>query len=410
MSVINTNTKSIVAQNAMTASNRAMSKAMEQLSTGKRINSASDDAAGLAIASKMTAQIKGLNQAVRNANDGISMVQTADGAMIEMGNMLQRMRELAVQSSNDTNTVTDRTFLNDEYQQLKAEITRIGSATQWNGMNILNGNDQFGQVDVNEQKVRFQVGANSNQTIELNFKDLTFTASASSASTSTTRINMAGVVAEDATARFKGTFGSVNVDINIAAALAADPTTGELSTLATELTTKLRAYAGLENMTVTNSNEMLTFTDSSGKAASAVSFFKADGTTASAPLAIVTYENGTAPGGAAPAGGLFTAALASSSITDRTTSNSAIGELDTALNSVSQERSKFGAVINRLTYAADNLANVSQNTSASRSRVEDTDYAQATTELARTQIISQAATAMLAQANQAPQSVLSLLR
>ena len=208
MSVINTNVKSIVAQNALTVNNRAMSKAMEQLSTGKRINSAADDAAGLSISSKMTAQIRGLNQAVRNANDGISLLQTAEGAMVEMTNMLQRMRELAVQSATDTNTSTDRGYLDDEYQQLKNEINRIAGNTQWNGMNILNGNDNFGSVDTNEQKIRFQVGANSSQTIDVNFKDMTFTPSTSSVSPSTTTINFAAVVAEDATARFKGTFGS----------------------------------------------------------------------------------------------------------------------------------------------------------------------------------------------------------
>lgn len=412
MSVINTNVKSIVAQNALTVNNRAMSKAMEQLSTGKRINSAADDAAGLSISSKMTAQIRGLNQAVRNANDGISLLQTAEGAMVEMTNMLQRMRELAVQSATDTNTSTDRGYLDDEYQQLKNEINRIAGNTQWNGMNILNGNDNFGSVDTNEQKIRFQVGANSSQTIDVNFKDMTFTPSTSSVSPSTTTINFAAVVAEDATARFKGTFGSVVVDVNLDAAttLTGNPTATEIGTLATDLQGKLRTYAGLENITVTANNEVLTITDSTGKAHSGFGFFKADGTTASTPLDAIAYNNGTPTTGAAPTGGMFSVDLAGSKITDRTLSNSAIGYLDTALNSINQERSKFGAVINRLTYAADNLTNVSQNTSASRSQVLDTDYAQATTELARTQIISQAATAMLAQANQAPQSVLSLLR
>ena len=138
MTVINTNIKSLIAANAMTVNNRNLQDAMTQLSTGSRINSARDDAAGLAISSKMTAQINGLNQAVRNANDGISMLQTAEGATQEMTNMLQRMRELAVQSANDTNTGSDRTALNAEFQQLAKEITRIATNTQWNGMNILN--------------------------------------------------------------------------------------------------------------------------------------------------------------------------------------------------------------------------------------------------------------------------------
>ena len=419
MSVINTNTKSIVAQNALTANNRAMSKAMEQLSTGKRINSASDDAAGLAISSKMTAQINGLNQAVRNANDGISLLQTADGAMVEVTNMLQRMRELAVQSSNDTNTVEDRSFLNREYQQLKTEINRIGTNTQWNGMNILNGNDNFGTVATNEQNVQFQVGANASQTIDVLFKDMTFTAANNTATPSTATLNFAGVTNEADTARFRATIGpagasQIQVDINIAAlTIDADPSNTQLAAVAADIQTGMRQLRGLENMTVTVTNELMTFTDSMGReinVSTGTNGFRnaANGAATMAPVA--AGVNGTATNAAAPTGGLFAVELASSEIVNKDTSNAAIGRLDTAIQSVNAERSKFGAVINRLNYAADNLSNVSQNTSASRSRILDTDYAQATTELARTQIISQAATAMLAQANQAPQTVLSLLR
>ena len=278
MSVINTNVKSIVAQNALTVNNRAMSKAMEQLSTGKRINSAKDDAAGLAISSTMTSQIRGLNQAVRNANDGISLLQTAEGAMIEQTNMMQRMRELAVQASNDTITDEQKVFLDDEYQALLGEIDRIGGATQWNGVNVLDGDGARAGAGA----YTFQVGADANQVITV-------------------------------------TIGDMSSD-------------GLLDDL--------------------------------------------DGT----------------------------------DITDATNSNLAITAIDLSLDAMNAQRSDIGAGINTLTYAADNLANVSQNATESRSRIMDTDYASATTELARTQIISQAATAMLAQANQAPQTVLSLLR
>jgi flagellin len=410
MSVINTNVKSLVAQNALTVNGRAMSKTMEQLSTGKRINSAADDAAGLAISTKMTSQIRGLNQAVRNANDGISLLQTAEGATVEITNMLQRMRELAVQSATDTNTTADRSYLDDEYQQLKAEINRIADNTQWNGMDILDGNDLFGTVANNEQTVSLHVGANSSQVIDVNFKNMTFTAASSAVSESVTTINFAGVVGEDATARFKGTFGTVAVDINLSTSLTADIADGEIDSLATEMQTAIRQYSGLENIVVSSANEILTITDSTGKAHSSFGFFKTDGTTDSTPLALIEFANGTPTNGAAPAGGLFTANLAGSSVTTKSDANSAIGFLDTAIESVSDERSKFGSVMNRLSYAIDNLNNISSNASASRSRIQDTDYAQATTELARTQIIQQAATAMLAQANQQPSSVLSLLQ
>ena len=282
MSVINTNVKSLIAQNAMTVNGRSMSKAMEQLSTGSRINSAADDAAGLAISNKMTSQIRGLNQAVRNANDGISLLQTADGATKEITNMLQRMRELAVQAANDTNTSGDRTALQNEVTALSSEITRIADNTQWNGMNIFKGTAASGVGTAGAAK--FQVSANNT--------------------------------------------GTPTIDVDFS---------------------------------------------TQGMDASSLSVNA---------LTITTQAGAT----------------------------TAVGTIDTALGLVDTARATYGATINRLTYAADNLTNISQNTSASRSRVQDTDYATATTELARTQIISQAATAMLAQANQQPQSVLSLLR
>jgi flagellin len=273
MTVINTNVKSLVAQQALTVNNRAMSKAMEQLSTGKRINSAADDAAGLAISNKMTAQVRGLNQAVRNANDAISMIQTVEGATNEVTGMLLRMRELAVQAVNGTNAAADRTALNSEFTELQAEITRISTNTQWNGTD----------VGSTSQAVVFQVGANSAQTVTVTFKDI-------------------------------------------------------------------------------------------------------DGMTG------------------------LTNAMAASVAANATAASSAISSVDDALAAIDSYRGDLGAKINRLAYAADNLTNVSTNTAASRSRIQDADYAKATTELARAQIIQQAATAMLAQANQQPASVLSLLQ
>lgn len=275
MSVINTNVKSMVAQNAMTVNNRALSKTMEQLSTGKRINAASDDAAGLAIANRMTAQIKALDQSVRNANDGISMLQTAEGATKEITTMLQRMRELSVQAANDSYSAGDRTAIAGEMTQLTSEITRVASNTQWNGMSILSGGTAYSTMT-------FQVGTEG-----------------------------------DATSAITVGFTAMSA--------------GALTISALSVSTSVQAQASIEL-------------------------------------------------------------------------------LDTAITAVDTFRSGLGARINRLTSSADNLANIALNTSASRSQIEDTDYAKATTELAKRQIIQQAATAMLTQANQAPQSVLSLLR
>jgi flagellin len=273
MSVINTNVKSLIAQQSLTVNNRAMGKTMEQLSTGKRINSAADDAAGLAIANKMTSQIRGLDMAVRNANDAISMIQTAEGSLGEVTNMLQRMRELAIQASNGTYSSTDRTSLDNEFTALETEITRISDKITWNGVELMGSA---------AAATSFQVGNATGDQVSVTFKD----------------INSAVVTS---------------------------------STLG---------------------------------------------------------------------GGVTTVATAAS----------ALSEIDTAITAVDTYRSTLGAMVNRLNYAADNLTNVSTNTSASRSRIMDTDYASATTELARSQIIQQAATAMLAQANQSPSAVLSLLQ
>jgi flagellin len=314
MTVINTNIKSLVSQNAMVKNNRDLSDAMQQLSTGKRINSAKDDAAGLAISSRMTSQIKGLDQAVRNANDGISLLQTAEGALIEVTNMMQRMRELAVQASNDTNTSSDRTSLNLEYGQLMQEINRIAQNTQWNGMSIMNntasGTNAIGTggtvvapttAGSELRNIRLQVGANANQTISAQFKDFSVP------------------------------------------------------------------------MTATGIPD-----------------------TATVPAATQVFSG--------------TARINDTDITTASNASTAMTRLDAALVKITDERATYGAVINRLTYATDNLTNVAQNTSESRSRIMDADYAKASSELARTQIISQAATAMLAQANQAPQTVLQLLQ
>jgi len=367
----------------------------------------------------MTSQIRGLDQAVRNGNDGISLLQTAEGAMVEMTNMMQRMRELAVQSASDSNTSSDRTNLNNEYSQLKTEITRIAANTEWNGMKILNGNDAFGTVAGNEQTVKFQLGSNANQTVDISFKDFTFTPSETPGTESSATLNLGAITAGGDASRFVASINGVSVDVDITT-LVASPVAGTATTLASELTTAIQKYSGLEGVTVSAVGEVLTFKSPTGVGFSAFNFKQQDGTatstlagfTASGAGTDVTYSNGAAGAGARPAGGVFTggAQIDDTKISTAALSNTAITALDLAINAVNSERSKIGATINRLTYAVDNLSNVSQNTSASRSRILDTDYAKASTDLARSQIIQQAATAMLAQANQSSQSVLALLK
>jgi flagellin len=352
---------------------------MERLSTGLRINSAKDDAAGLAISSKMTSQIRGLDQAVRNANDAISMIQVAEGAMKEVTNMFQRMRELAVQSISDSNTNADRGALNNEYKQLSAEVARIAENTQWNGTNILDG--------ARTNSV-FQIGANADQTIAVNFGDL-----------STNNLTVA-VTANSSAA--------VSLDMS------GDPQVGDqISYKITDDVTGDSHYAPID---------MGTLTEDRADGVAAIVEKTSAGVDAGTDLGTAAYTHSGNVLVIAKVGANNVtvsdvqitrgthAPVAATDITTRAFSTTALGVLDTAIEGVNSTRATLGASMSRLEYAADNLQNVSQNSSAARSRVLDADYASETTELARTQIIQQASTAMLSQANQAQQSVLSLLK
>jgi flagellin len=406
MTVINTNTAATITANALSKNERAMSQAMERLSTGQRINSAGDDAAGLAISSRMTSQINGLNMAVRNANDAISMVNTADGAYIEASNMMQRMRELAVQAASGTMGSTDRTALDTEFQALSDQIQDIGANTQWNGTNILD--DTVGTTG----SVNFQVGANASQTVTTDFGSL------SSGATAVIDSNLPDNNGSETDAIAKVTITGTLVDGDqISFMINSKPVVWTIN--ATDVTT-------LTGNGTTAANGSVDFgTTAQGYSAGYTAATTLDGgaDTASA-LAIagtaVTGQFSIIATGSANTESFtlsnvrvtrgITKDTARVAITTVEQATAAMNALDTAITAMNTQRSTFGAAVNRLEYTADNLANVSQNTSASRSRILDADYASETTELARTQIIQQAGTAMLSQANQAAQSVLALLR
>jgi flagellin len=399
MSVINTNVKALMAQQSITVSNRDMSKAMEQLSTGKRINSASDDSAGLAISERMTAQIRGLNQAVRNSNDAISMLETAEGAMVEVTSMMQRMRELAVQSSSDTNSTDDRANLDLEFQALSTEITRVRNTTQFNGSDLLNGASAF----------TFQIGTDASETMSVTIADI------------------AGLVGTDGTA--------IGSDLSITAPTG---TAGQTASLDFNSYFTSNTMTAGQNISLTVADVTITYTitdaDVTDFAATNANSNGVEDKVATTLAALINNNaslQGVVNASASVAGtnlltltgidvdnpftisaqiGSTNATGVSGDVLTQAAANTAITTLDASLDAIALARGGLGASSNRLTHAADNLANISANTSASRSRILDTDYAQATTELARTQIIQQAATAMLAQANQQPQSVLSLLQ
>jgi len=400
MTVINTNTGSLYAQQSMNTNSRSLATVMQQLSTGKRINNAVDDVAGLAISTRLTSQIKGLNQAVRNANDAISLIQTAEGSTEQVTNMLQRMRELAVQSSNDTNNDKDRGFLNGEFQQLKAEINRIGQNTQWNGSNILDGTGG-NSVD---GKFSFQIGANSEQTISIELPNMQ--TSVSSGLTLPAAGVTTGVATMDFTAYDASTTPSDYVGVTVQATVAGKAvqyqitqtdvdnagTTNLSDVISGGLETKLKAAFG------TTGSYVVTANAGSGT-------LTVDPDTTNTGLAALTTTTATET---EIEGNL--SSIGHADVTSASTAYDALQSIDSALQTVNAKRSNMGALISRLQFASDNLSNVAAKATESRSRIEDTDYSIATTELAKRNIIQQAAQAMLAQANQAPQMVLQLLK
>ena len=374
MTVINTNVNALLTQSALKSNERHMTVAMERLSTGARINSAKDDAAGLAISSRMNSQIRGLDMAVRNAHDGISMIQAADGATIEISNMLQRMRELSVQAQNGTNKDTDLEYLQKEFWQLQAEIERIADNTQWNAKNILDG------TPGSNGTVSYQIGANADQSITMNFGNF--------------QTKFSGVVY----AQSAVTHGSDKFTLSGHGFVAGDQVYYEAKagTAVGGLTDETSYW-----VTAVSGNDFKLATSYDNAIAGTVQALSGDGNDNQTLTRVSTYGTDTAPNN-----------IDSTTINIKTAAgaSTALAAIDTAIKGLDSQRATYGSVINRLQYALDNLTNVSMNTSASKSRIQDTDYARETSELARTQIIQQAATAMLSQANTLPQTVLQLLQ
>ena len=406
MTTINTNTSASLAANSLKQNDRLMNDAMERLSTGKRINNAGDDAAGLAITSRMTTHIDGLEQAARNANDAIGMIQVADGALSEMTGILQRMREISVQASSATYTTNDISMINQEFIQLRDEVSNIVSYTTWNGTALLDG-----QVD------------SSNVTVNA-VDDLVLTAATLQALSAAND----SIILTDS----DGTTITIT-NTEIAATAANSYADATLANLATAINTKIDATAAFDGMLAAAGGNGITFTQDTAGTGQIVKINKDTSGTDQGALGAVTrttqdgadtvsfqigtnvnqtivVDFGTLKMTAATGGDLginFTTALA---VTTNADANTAMGYIDTAIDAVNTRRAALGAAISRLEHTVDNLENNAVNHAASRSRILDADYAAETTELARTQIIQQAGTAMLAQANEKQQSVLQLLK
>jgi len=493
-SVINTNIASLNAQRNLSASQNSLQTSIQRLSSGLRINSAKDDAAGLAISDRMTSQINGMTQATRNANDGVSMAQTAEGALSSSGDILQRVRQLAVQSSNSSNTSSDRQALQTEVTQLGSELNRIAQTTSFNGQNLLDGS--MGTAN-------FQVGANAGQVIQAsgtNFQTNVYGNNEMQADevavTGTTNI-----ATQASALTINGSLGSANIDTantDTAKSIAAkiNSSTGSTGVTATAKTTASMALGTNESyqftmqsdngtavtvsfstgatlnsatdyasgiaainaqsaktgvtaeydkknnsikLTNATGNDInLTNTNAAGNTTFDVASYKADGSlttanamTANAAASIVNgtitldsedsfsmTENGsglalttsTTSAGTATATSSKLQAVSSIDVTTYDGAQQAIKIADAALSAVDKQRAQYGALQNRFSSTISNLASSTENLSSSRSRITDTDFATETANMTRSQILQQAGTSMLAQANSLPNGVLSLLR
>lgn len=502
MAGINTNIASLNAQNNLSKSQNDLQTSLQRLSSGLRINSAKDDAAGLAISDRMTSQIRGLNQAARNANDAISLAQTAEGALGESSNILQRMRELAIQSANDTNSASDRANLQKEVAQLQSELNRIADSTTFNGKNILDGSFN---------SAKFHVGANSDQTIDVSISSARATTMGAYQTLSTdVNTNIGATIAESDTADLAATTrnGVANdTAFKISGSEGSSTLNVAANATAAEIAAQINGVSGDTGVSASASNSVeftmdgtgtvsfnLQSRDSSGNTVGSVGAISASVTntsdlaslrdaindetastgvtaTLSSGGAGITLTNSTGQdividsasiggdaddaavmtvGGAAllndngadggddavVVGGTFELTASKSFVVAATAtdimaatsttadlsgvdeidvgtqagSNSALKVIDEALAFIAEQRADLGATQNRLESTISNLTNISENVSAARARIQDADFASETATLTKNQILQQAGTAMLAQANTLPQGVLSLLQ
>jgi flagellin len=378
--IINTNIASLNAQRNLNASQSDANTALERLSSGLRINSAKDDAAGLAISTRFESQISGLNVAQRNANDGISLAQTTEGALNEIVSNMQRIRELAIQSANATNSQSDREALDAEVQQRIAEITRISNQTSFNGLKVLDGT--FGVES-------FQVGANAGETISVNL-------------TAGTRASDVGAIATASALNvdFAGGTNTIAAGDTLEVTVGTDPAqtitfTGEETNIATAVETINNQLKGAVAFPTEDGTGIEI---KSPEELSAIGYTTTSGSPA--------LTDGPGAGAVVP----IDESLDSVAIDTVLGANDAIMRIDSSLTAVNAIRSELGAIQNRFESTIANLATTSENLSASNSRIRDADFAQESAELARTQVLQQAGLSVLAQANARPQQVLQLLQ
>ncbi|MEJ2764164.1 flagellin [Photobacterium sp. MCCC 1A19761] len=377
---VNTNVSAMTAQRYLGKATSDLSTSMERLSTGSKINSAKDDAAGLQISNRLVAQTRGLNVAMRNANDGISIAQTAEGAMQESTSILQRMRDLSLQSANGANSDDDRVAIQEEVNALQDELNRIAETTAFGGRKLLNGT--FGEA-------AFQIGADSGEAIIMGMDSVRadYEKMGGSLLQSNTPIQADAKLSADTPVQFSITDSLGNVT-NVDVTLVAGDDIEEIATRINGQNDKLNASV-----------------DEKGQ----LQLFSGDGTVAMASGSVVmNNEDGTQTTMAMGAAKDVT--VASVDVETVGGAQHAVPIIDAALKYIDSQRADLGAKQNRLGHTINNLANVSENVSASNSRIRDTDFAKETTEMTKSQILQQASTSILAQAKQVPQAAMSLLQ
>jgi flagellin len=399
--VLDTNINSLLAQNSLTSSGNELSTALQQLSSGLRINTSADDAAGYAIVQGMTSQIGGLNQAAQNANDGVSLTQTASGALQEVTSDLQTMRNLAVQSLNATNSASDRADLDTQFQQLKADIDQVSQNTNFNGVNLLDGT--FAGA-------AFQVGADAGQTITVGSVNSTATSAIGQnytvGGTAGASYVSAGTAAGTAVT---GTITVTTVAAGVTSTAVSLPVTvgGVGSTASTDLA---GIASAINSLSGTDGGVIATL----GGTAAAPTGINLSNTSGGAVTVTVTGFSAVQAGLSITSGTATTATksttLSGANVLTVNGSNTSLAQIDSALQTISTTGAELGAYQNRFQAAITGLNTTSTNLTSARSTIQDTDYASATSELSKAQILQQASTAMVAQANTIPQNVLTLLQ
>lgn len=392
---VNTNIASLNTQRNLNTSSKALDVSLQRLSTGSRINSAKDDAAGLQIANRLSSQVNGLNVAVKNSNDGISMAQTAEGALQQSTNILQRMRDLSLQAANGSNSESERTALNDEVTQLKKELDRISNTTTFGGRQLLDGS--FGTTS-------FQVGAAANEIISVSIGEMSSKSLESDHYESTiaasTVTNDKALASGGATVKFEVSGKEYVVEAKFAKGDTTEQVNQKIAAAINDSNSGVGAFVDENGKITVISKES---TDTAGQSAfelTSIAFSSGDATSTgitltAGPVAAQTTATSTK--------------ISDISLTEAKDAQIAVFAIDEAIKAIDSQRADLGAVQNRFENTISNLQNIAENVSAARGRIQDTDFAAETANLTKNQILQQAGTAILAQANQLPQAVLSLL-